>query len=106
MLPRASRLSRLQCGPVLRYGRVGDGIHLRLKRLVVGNSPLKVAVVVPKSVFKRSVDRHAVKRRISAALYPLVKTLRGVHVMVTAKQGAMDASIESLRHEIQHLIKG
>ena len=67
MFKKAERLSRAQFTPLFKTGTRYQTPALTL--IYRSDTPLKVAVVVGKKVFKRAVDRNRTRRRIYAAMY-------------------------------------
>lgn len=77
MLPKERRLIAAEVREVLRKGRSTKGSFLSFKRLE-GPLPLRTAVVVPKSVAKKAVDRNRIRRAVYRALIPFGGTGKSV----------------------------
>lgn len=103
MLPRKFRLTRSECATVFRRGRSIERPYLKMK--VLPTPRVGVAVVVPKSIFKRAVDRHAIKRKISEALRSTVNTISSLQAIITAKRGVEGLTHEKLRGEVEGLFR-
>jgi len=77
MLPKSRRLVAAEVREVLRKGRSHKAQTLSFKR-IPGPDPLRVAVVVPKSVAKKATVRNRIRRAVYRALTTLSGTGMGV----------------------------
>lgn len=99
MIPRKLRLSRAQFAPATQ-GKRAISAHFS-----VSYRPLEgggCAAVVSKKVAKRSVDRHALKRRINAVLLPWCSPTRSL--IVYARAGSLTLSSAQLAEELNELL--
>lgn len=62
------------------------------------------AVVVPKKVAKKSVDRHALKRRMREVIRPYLS--KNLTLITYAKPGAPALTYQELQKELSVLIEG
>lgn len=71
MLKKKERLTRKQFDKVFS---VGKRIHTPYIQIIIAESDsFHGAVVVPKKVYKKAVDRNALRRKLYAALYEAYK---------------------------------
>lgn len=70
MIPRTHRLDRRGVESVLSTPSVyGDQCAVKMLHTP---GPAQIAIVIPKKIVRKSVDRHRVKRRVAHALYALM----------------------------------
>lgn len=100
MLPRRRRLSRPGFSALRSAKRASTAHFLVLLAKVPGKGG--VAVVVPKKVASRAVDRHLLKRRIMATLHSFETP--GIALVVHAKSGALTLPYQTLRTEVLELV--
>ncbi|MBP6860480.1 MAG: ribonuclease P protein component [Candidatus Pacebacteria bacterium] len=99
MLPRRQRLSRPGFAALSRGKRAASAHFL----VIFAPPPARgCAVVVPKKVASRAVDRHLLKRRVSAVIGPSCSSIGAL--VVHAKPGALALSYPALRQELLTLI--
>ncbi len=67
MLPKSRRLTSYEVDDVLKYGRSRRGEYLSVKIHIL-STPLRVSVVVSKSVAKKAVERNRLRRAVYQAL--------------------------------------
>ena len=102
MLPRTLRLSRAgftRAGRLMRAQSAHFSISYGTSAEAAGT-----AVVVPKKVAKKSVDRHRLKRQMRAVLLPYSSASRVL--IAYAKPGAPLLSYQDLHQELSTLIEG
>jgi len=95
MFPRKSRLSRASFGVAASSKRRAATPHFSLS---ASKEATGYAVVVSKKVAPRSVDRHAIKRRVLAILQ--AETLPP-SLIVYARAGARGLSFTQIKQELQ-----
>ena len=102
MIPRSLRLSRAG------FARAGSLMRAHSAHFSVsyGSSPALAggAVVVPKKVARKSIDRHLLKRRIRAVMRRYLS--RNRTLIVYAKAGSSSLSFPELENELSALIEG
>lgn len=99
MFPRRKRLPRSAFPKALALGKRASSAHflIFLPREAKG-----YAVVVPKKVARLSVARHALKRRVLAALRSLPTLPDGLIVFPKASAGSV--SYQEVRQELAELL--
>ena len=106
-MPKKYRLSRADW---LRLPRPARRIHGGYFSLSVIPAPSlggpRVALVVPKKVAKRAVDRNKIERRCREALRPLMEKVRkSVALIFHAKREAVEASYAEVVLDVEKLLK-
>ena len=101
MLPRSKRLTSSQVKTVFAKGRKFFSPLFTFLFVKNHNNETKLAVIVPKKVSKKKVERSRLKRRLSATveeLLPLFPTVWGVYII---KKEMRDATPEELKKEVR-----
>ena len=101
MLPKRQRLVAVEVREVLKRGRSTRGSCLSIKHLST-SSPLRVSVVVPKSVAKQAVERNRIRRAAYRALAPLSGS--GIAVVFVHKVPP-EPITPAFRFELSQLLK-
>lgn len=98
VFPRSQRLAREDFPTALQGGRRLSSPHLTL---VVPRNESGYAVVISKKTEKSAVRRHAIKRRVFAALKPLPLPRS---LVVLPKKNGLTLSTQELRADIERLL--
>lgn len=101
MLPKQRRLVAAEVREVLRKGRSTRASFLSFKHLA-GLFPLRVAVVVPKSVAKKATERNRIRRAVYRALTPFGGV--GMGVVFVQKTPPLPL-VQALEGELTLLLK-
>lgn len=104
MFPRRERLSRELIPSIIKSGRRFSSPHLSVLIPKNGVLPPKkrgYAVIIPKKAERLSVKRHAIKRRILAALRQL--TLPPA-LIIFPYSSASSVSYQDIKNEIEELL--
>lgn len=103
MLAKRNRLTkRGSFNYVYRKGEIKNDGKLRIT-YVRGKGVPRVGVSVPNSVGK-AVVRNKVRRRIRAALRPLVPCIRPAQIVISAKSGASELTYAEIESAIVNLL--
>lgn len=112
MIPRRFRLQTHQAFPqIYSRGKRRSGSLMGLTylpRFSLGTEipSSQIAVVVSKKVSRRATQRNRVKRRIRAALYPLLSQIRpGYWIVFSARQLILKAAWVEIRQEVIRLLE-
>ena len=105
MLARKNLIALKKEFPRIRKeGRIYDSASFGLI-VAYGQGP-KAAFIVSKKIDKRSVVRHAVKRKLSDAVTPLLlRVPKNVELVFLAKQKAIETTREQLKIELETVLK-
>ncbi|MEN9614243.1 MAG: Ribonuclease [Candidatus Parcubacteria bacterium] len=110
MLPRRARVGTSLFDQVMKSGRVIHSIHFSFRYsyptatpLSKKDSPTRISAVATKKIFKTSVARHAVTRKIYKAVRVIGETLTfpPITLVIFAKAGAESLSFEDTLAEIK-----
>ncbi len=100
MLPRRQRLSRAGFEGVRSYTRQTTP-HFGVS-FTHGGDTAVAGVIVPKSVVRRAVDRHRIRRQIYTILRPYIE--KGLSVVVFVKKGAQTLPFARMEAEITGIL--
>ena len=101
MLPKRRRLTAAEVREVIRKGRSQKANFMSFTYMA-SSSPMRVAVVVPKSVAKKATMRNRVRRAVYQALTGLPGTGTGVVLVRRIPSAPLSAA---LSNELAILIK-
>jgi len=105
MLKKAQRLSAKQLEEVMKKGSVSHS-SLFLLRYLSGQKDTRIAAVLSKKIGKTAVVRNNTRRRIYAAVRPLVHSVvNGVHIVIFAKQDLAMIKVADLAEEMKGVFK-
>lgn len=100
-MPRIYRLSRAEFAHTRTFARVHGSLFSYLYGTIPGRQTPGGAPVISSKTAKTAVARNQVKRRVRAALLPLLASTPPARVIIViAKKGAVDATAEEIRAEI------
>lgn len=105
MLPKNRRIERSLFSELLKTGRYANSAHFTVRFSPSYDSQAKIAVSVSKKVSKLAVTRNTVRRRVYAALSPILHTLPSYLFLIIAKPGAERVKGEELKIELKELFK-
>ena len=110
MLPKRARVGTTLFAILMKSGRVIHTPHFSFRYLYPGKetvfsegSPTRISAVATKKIFKTSVARHAVTRKIYKAVRVIGEelTFPPLALIIFAKAGAEVLSFEETKIEIQ-----
>lgn len=112
MLPRRFRLRQHRAFPqIYSHGKRRSGSWMGITYLPRRNTgsdsvPSQLAVVVSKKVSRKAVQRNRVKRRIRAALRPLIPQIQpGYWIVISARGPILTATWDQICQEIRRLLE-
>lgn len=103
MLPTKNRIGKGFLPDILRQSRPFNSAYFVLRVHLRGEEEVpypRIAIVISKKVAKRAVDRHLIKRRISAILERLVKQLKISDLVFLVQKNTLELSTEDLEKEL------
>jgi ribonuclease P protein component len=104
-MERAQRLRKgTEFDTVYRKGTVTSGPLLALRRLPNAETGSRWGFAVGKRLSKRAVTRNRIKRRLKEAVRSL-PVVSGFDFVVTAREGAVEASFSELRSALEGLLR-
>ena len=104
-MERARRLRKGKAfDTVYQKGTVTGGPLLALRRLPNAEGNVRWGFAVGKRLAKRAVVRNRVKRRLKEAARSL-PVVSGFDFIVTAREGAVEASFSQLRAALERLLR-
>jgi len=108
MLPKRKRLTAQEVAKVLSRGRSVNSSRspavLSMKFLAV-SGPLKVAVVVAKSLARKATLRNSLRRAVYQALSTTALPGAGFHAIFFVRSVPKEAKTTTFREEIEVLLK-
>jgi len=91
---------------VFKLGKAARGSFLLVKYVLKGAGAVKVAVMVPMSVAKSSVDRNRIKRTMLEAVRVQIGSMQeGCRIVLVAQKGILSEDRDAIAREIVFLIK-
>lgn len=103
-MPRKYRLSRADFASARRFSRVSSPLFSLSFGMIPGRLVPGAACIVSLKVARSAVTRNLIRRRVRAALVPLlVHAQTPLVVIVTARKGAGEATAAHVRGEIKDL---
>lgn len=105
MLPKSRRIETRSFEEILKSGKVAHSPFFMLRYIRTQEGvPARFAAVAPVKIAKTSVARHAVRRRMYAAVSPYMdKVASGWQIIAFAKQPAAAAGMASVRQALQEI---
>lgn len=107
MLPKKHRIDRRFFNDVFSKGQFFGGEFLTGKIMSLNsNQPTRFAVVAQKKDLRRAVDRNMLRRRVYAAIIPLLPQVKpGFAIIIFAKPGLKNTDFSSLQTMLVNLLK-
>jgi ribonuclease P protein component len=105
MLPKRRRLSAAEVSEVIKHGRSVRGTLVSIK-YVAKQGFFRAAVVAPKAVARKAVERNRLRRALYAALEGLPKdSFQGLTAVFFIRAIPPSPMAPALRHELSLLAK-
>lgn len=108
MLPTKNRIGKGFLPDILRQSRPFSSayfvIRVHLRKEDLAPYP-RIAIVISKKVAGRAVDRHLIKRRISAILENLINQFKIVDFIILVQKNTLELKKEDLERDLLGLLK-
>lgn len=108
MLPAKNRIKKGFLPDILKQSRPFSSAYFVLRVHLRGDLVVphpRVAIIISKKVAPKAVDRHLIKRRISAVLEKIIRQARDVDFIFLAQRNILELSPSELEKELLNLLK-